>query len=51
VPVTNGPGQRLFDQVDGARLTLTGTRTFSSGVVVLTYVPAEVASQRSQAAG
>jgi dihydrofolate reductase len=43
VPVTNGPGQRLFDQVDGARLVLTGTRTFSSGVVVLTYVPAEPA--------
>ena len=41
VPVTNGPGQRLFAEVDGARLVLTGTRTFDSGVVVLTYVPAE----------
>lgn len=45
VPVTNAPAQRLFEHVDGARLVLTGTRTFSSGVVVLTYVPAEPAGQ------
>lgn len=45
VPVTNAPAQRLFEHVDGARLVLTGTRTFSSGVVVLTYVPAELAGQ------
>jgi dihydrofolate reductase len=45
VPVTNAPGQRLFEHVDGASLVLTGTRTFSSGVVVLTYVPAEPAGQ------
>jgi dihydrofolate reductase len=47
VPVTNQPGQRLFEYVDGAGLVLTGTRTFSSGVVVLTYAPAEPARQRS----
>jgi dihydrofolate reductase len=43
VPVTNAPGQRLFEHVDGASLVLTGTRAFSNGVVVLTYVPAELA--------
>jgi len=40
VPVTNGPGQRLFEDVDDIGLTLTDTRTFPSGVVLLTYVPA-----------
>jgi dihydrofolate reductase len=40
VPVTNPPGQRLFAGIDDARLTLAGTRTFASGVVVLTYIPA-----------
>lgn len=40
VPVTNGPGQRLFEDVDDTALTLTDTRTFPTGVVVLTYVPA-----------
>jgi hypothetical protein len=40
VPVTNAPGQRLFECVDEASLMLTGTRTFSSGVIVLTYIPA-----------
>ena len=39
VPVTTGPGQRLFEDVDDIGLTLTDTRTFSSGVVVLTYAP------------
>ena len=39
VPVTTGPGQRLFDGVADLRLTLTQTRTFASGVVLLTYVP------------
>jgi dihydrofolate reductase len=43
VPVTNPPGQRLFEHVDGARLKLTGTRAFSSGVVLLTYAPDESA--------
>jgi dihydrofolate reductase len=47
VPVTNPPGQRLFEHVDGASLALTGTRTFSSGVVVLTYAPAEPRRQSS----
>jgi dihydrofolate reductase len=40
VPVTNAPGQRLFEYVEGASLMLTGTLTFSSGVIVLTYIPA-----------
>ena len=40
VPVTNAPGQRLFEGVDPTGLVLTGTRTFSSGVVLLTYEPA-----------
>jgi len=39
VPVTNGPGQRLFEDVDDIGLTLTDTMTFPSGVVLLTYVP------------
>jgi dihydrofolate reductase len=39
VPVTTGPGQRLFDQVAGTRLELTATRTLSTGVVILTYAP------------
>jgi dihydrofolate reductase len=40
VPVTNGPGQRLFEDVDDIGMTLTNTATFPSGVVVLTYAPA-----------
>ena len=40
VPVTNGPGQRLFEDVDDIGLTLINTTTFPSGVVVLTYAPA-----------
>jgi dihydrofolate reductase len=40
VPVTTGPGQRLFEDVEDTGLTLTQTKTFDSGVVVLTYVPA-----------
>jgi dihydrofolate reductase len=40
VPVTNGPGQRLFEDVAETSLALTGTKVFDSGVVVLTYVPA-----------
>ena len=43
VPVTNGPGQRLFEDVDETSFVLTDVRTFSSGVAVLTYVPADVA--------
>jgi dihydrofolate reductase len=40
VPVTTGPGQRLFEDVGDIGLTLTHTHTFVSGVVVLSYVPA-----------
>jgi dihydrofolate reductase len=40
VPVTTGPGQRLFEGVGEIGLRLTQTQTFPSGVVVLTYVPA-----------
>jgi len=39
VPVTNGGSQRLFEDVPETSLTLTSTRTFSTGVVLLTYVP------------
>lgn len=39
VPVTTAPGQRLFEDVGEAGLTLTGTTTLSTGVVVLRYVP------------
>jgi len=40
VPVTHSPGQPLFQDVPETSLELAGTRTFASGVVVLTYVPA-----------
>ncbi len=40
VPVTRGPGQPLFPDLEETSLVLAGTRTFSTGVVVLTYVPA-----------
>jgi dihydrofolate reductase len=40
VPVTTGPGQRLFEDVGDVGLRLTQTHTFPTGVVVLTYVPA-----------
>lgn len=40
-PVVVGRGKRLFEGVTDARnLRLVGTRTFESGVVVLTYEPA-----------
>ena len=39
-PVILGSGKRLFrDRIDTHHLRLTGTRTFESGVVLLTYVP------------
>ena len=44
VPVTTGPGQRLFEDIDDTALTLTDTRTFPSGVVLLTYRPAAPAA-------
>jgi dihydrofolate reductase len=37
VPVTTGPGQRLFEDLPATALTLTGTQTLASGVVILTY--------------
>jgi dihydrofolate reductase len=39
VPVTNGPGQRLFEDLASTSLVLAGSRTLSTGVMVLTYVP------------
>jgi dihydrofolate reductase len=44
VPVTQGPGQALFSDVPETSLELVGTQTFSTGVVLLTYVPAPAAS-------
>jgi class 3 adenylate cyclase/dihydrofolate reductase len=39
-PVILGSGKRLFrDRIDTHHLRLAGTRTFDSGVVLLTYVP------------
>ena len=49
VPVTTGPGQRLFEDLPGTRLMLAGTRTFDTGVVLLTYVPAGTAIPASTA--
>jgi dihydrofolate reductase len=46
IPVTNPPGQRLFEDVPGASMTLIDVRTFGSGVVVLTYVPEDDALVR-----
>ena len=47
VPVTNGPGQRLFEDVDDVGFRLTDTRVFPTGVVLLTYVPAAPDDQAS----
>ena len=44
VPVTNPPGQRLFEDVADTSMTLIGTRTFGSGVVLLTYAPVSAAA-------
>lgn len=41
-PIVVGKGQRLFpDGVDTTTLTLVDTRTFSKGIVVLTFHPAQ----------
>ena len=40
-PVVLGSGQRLFGDGSNTSLKLVETRTFSSGVVALTYQPAE----------
>ena len=39
-PVTVGGGKRLFEEGEQKNLKLVDTKTFSSGVVVLTYHPA-----------
>ncbi len=39
-PVALGRGKRLFGDGSGAKLTLTDTRTFGSGIVLLCYQPA-----------
>ena len=41
IPVTDQPGQRLFGDLAPTPLRLTGTQSFSSGVVLLTYAPAD----------
>lgn len=51
VPVITGPGQRLFDGVGDMALTLMGTRTFASGVVLLTYGPADPNTGQGTPAG
>lgn len=38
-PVAVGSGQRLFDGIDTTRLKLVETTTFSTGIVVLGYLP------------
>lgn len=44
VPVTHSPGQALFADLPETSLELADARTFSTGVVLLTYVPAAAAS-------
>lgn len=39
IPVTNPPGQRLFEDLPDTSMTLIDLRTFGSGVVLLTYAP------------
>jgi dihydrofolate reductase len=39
VPVTNPPGQRLFEDLPDTKMTLVDSRTFDRGVVLLTYAP------------
>jgi dihydrofolate reductase len=51
VPVTHGPGQSLFTDLPETSLELAGTRTFSTGVVLLTYVPAAAASAGAKSTG
>ena len=50
-PVILGSGKRLFrDRIDTHHLRLVGTRTFRSGVVLLTYVPEGEAAPLSELA-
>lgn len=39
IPVTNPPGQRLFEDLPDVSMTLVNVRRFQSGVVLLTYAP------------
>jgi dihydrofolate reductase len=48
VPVTNPPGQRLFEDLSETSMTLMDTRTFRSGVVLLTYAPDNAASHATE---
>jgi dihydrofolate reductase len=50
VPVTHPPGQRLFEDVPDVSMTLLDTRTFRSGVTLLTYAPDAAGSQRGASA-
>jgi dihydrofolate reductase len=43
-PVAVGNGQRLFDGIDPTHLKLVKTTTFSTGIVVLTYIPKQHSS-------
>jgi dihydrofolate reductase len=45
VPVTNPPGQRLFEDLPVTSMRLIDTRTFRSGIIVLTYEPDTAASR------
>jgi dihydrofolate reductase len=41
-PIAVGKGKRLFDDLDGTvPLKLAESKTFSTGVIALTYVPAD----------
>jgi dihydrofolate reductase len=40
VPIVLGRGKRLFTDESAGRLTLTNTRVFDTGLVVLAYQPA-----------
>jgi dihydrofolate reductase len=45
IPVTNPPGQRLFEDLPDISMTLIGVRSFPGGVVLLTYSPDSAASR------
>jgi dihydrofolate reductase len=51
VPVTNPPGQRLFEDLPDTSMSLLDVRTFRCGVVVLTYAPDTAARQTDQGGG
>lgn len=49
VPVTNPPGQRLFEDLELAA-KLAAVKTFSTGVVLLTYRPGDPAAEEEKQA-